>query len=338
VWEKVATPTTALQINYFAVNSADHWYVADRKSGFWRSVDRGSSWKQINSGIQSAFGWTIQVAPDGSLIANTCSCERANGNPVGFYLSTNEGDSWKKISDPPDFHLSLAGAQTGCAFDTVAANLICGGYFGHGIAWVSPKYGRGSTTTIVGNPVIGTAYGLGFNPVTKDLWLGTEQKGVFRSADHGFHWQQVSPNATSLDPKGIRNGNIYGMAFDRNGNVLLSSAGGVWKASPSGTNYNWSWVLKNENTSAGKGIGKDAAGNLYWGHNRDLHNQILIYRSADDGATWSEFDSGIPAGLEGHEFVENPADGRVYAVIEDGATNNGWVYRTIGGSTQAPSH
>jgi len=328
LWETVSTPPGASHITYFAVSPGNHWFVADRRSGFWRSVDQGATWKQINSGIQSPFGWSIQVAPDGSLIANTCSCIKPNGNPVGFYFSTDEGDSWNKISDPPGFHLSLAGAQTGCAFDTGAANLICGGYFGQGIGWVSSKYGRGPTTTIIGDPVIGTAYGLGFNPVTKDLWLGTEQKGVFRSTDHGYHWRQVSPNAAVLDSKGIRNGNIYGIAFDRNGNVLLSSAGGVWKSSPAESGYRWTLVLKNLNTSPGKAIGSDVAGNLYWGHSRDPHNRVVIYHSTNDGTTWSQFDSGIPPGLEGHGFVQNPSDQKVYAVIEDGATNDGWIYRT----------
>ena len=224
--------------------------------------------------------------------------------------------------------MSLAGAQSGCAF-APSTHIVCGGYYGQGIVWVSAD--NGSHTKIAEtNPVIGTAYSLGYNPVTHEVWLGTEQKGFFRSVDNGNHFVKVSPNSTSLDPSGIRNGNAYGVAFDHSGAVFFSTGGGVFKSVSTAPGvYTWKWLLVNKNTSAGKGIGVDAAGNIYWGHNRDILNPIMIYRSTDGGETWSEYDSGIPPLLEGHGFLQNPFDGKLYAVIEDGKTNNGWVYRTI---------
>ena len=152
-------------------------------------------------------------------------------------------------------------------------------------------------------------YGLGFNPVTQDLWLGTEQHGIFRSTDNGFSWTRQSPPATSFDPAhGIRDGNIYGMTFDRNGNVLFGSQGGIWKSSKTGSGYTWTNVLTNHNTADGKGLGRDANGNLYYGHNHDPNDPTVVYRSTDDGNTWSAFDSGLPPSLEAHRFVVNTTD------------------------------
>ena len=328
-WSKVSTPAGAGSITFFAVNGSNHWFIADRLTGFYRSTDQGATWTQINSGIQYPFGWTIQVDPaNGDLIANTCSCSAPNLNPVGFFRSSDEGNTWTQIPNPSGFHLSLNGAQTGCAF-TANSNMICGGYYGQGIAWVSTNGGQ-STTTVTSSPLLGTAFSIAFNSVKNDVWLGTEQRGVYHSTNNGTSWVQVSPNAVSLDPvNGVMIGNVYGLNFDRNGDVLASSQGGVWKSSPSGSGFTWNLVLKNQNTSAGKGIGRDSAGNLYYGHNSDSLNPITIYRSTDNGASWSEFDNGIPQQyLQGRNFTYNHSDGQMYVVIFDEATGHGWLYRT----------
>ena len=331
VWSKVSTPAGATSISFFAVNGSNHWFIADRLTGFYRSTDQGATWTQINSGIRYAFGWTIQVDPaNGDLIANTCSCNGMNVNPVGFFRSSDEGNTWTQIATPAGFHLSLAGAQTGCAF-TNTNYMVCGGYYGTGAAWVSTNTGQ-STIAASSNPLLGTAYSIAFNPVKNDLWLGTEQRGLYRSTNNGMSWTQVSPSSTGYDPvNGVNIGNVYGINFDRSGNVLASSQGGVWKSAASGSGYSWSRVLINQNTSAGKGIGRDANGNLYYGHNHDPLNPITIYRSSDNGSTWSEFDNGIPKQyLEAAHFTYNHSDGQMYVVIFEEATNHGWLYRTGG--------
>ena len=327
-WQKINTPAAATQINFVAFNGGNHWFIADRNHGFYRSTDQGATWTQINSGLATTLGWTINVDPaNGDLIASIYSGTAINAHPVVFYRSSDEGNTWTAISSG---QLSAATAQTGCIFPGGA--IVCGGYWapspGTG-AWISTNGGQTTISASTATANGGSVYGLGLNPVTNDLWLGTEQHGIYRSTDNGLTWIQESPPATSFDPvHGIRDGNIYGMTFDRNGNVLFGSQGGIWKSSKNGSNYTWTNVLTNHNTADGKGLGRDANGNLYYGHNHDTTDPTVVYRSSDDGNTWSAFDSGIPSSLEGHEFVVNPADRRLYAVIEDGTTNNGWLYGT----------
>ena len=328
-WQKVSTPAAATQINFVAFNGSNHWFIADRNHGFYRSTDQGASWTQINSGLATTLGWTINVNPsNGDLIASTFSGNALNANPVTFYRSSDEGNSWTAI---PYGHLSAATAQTGCVFAN--SNIVCGGYWAPSPStggWVSTNGGQTTVAAATNSTNSGTVYGLGVNPVSGDVWMGTEQNGIFRSTDGGMTWTQQSPSSTNFDPAhGIRNGNIYGMTFDRNGNVLFGSQGGVWKSSKSGSGYSWTNVLTNHNSSDGKALGRDANGILYYGHNRDNADPTVVHCSADDGAHWSACDSGIPPGLEGHRFIVNPTDRKLYAVIEDGGTNNGWVYVTV---------
>jgi hypothetical protein len=328
-WQEVNLPSSVTQVNYVAFNGSDHWFIADRVRGFYRSTDQGATWVPINSGIATTLGWTINVNPaNGDLIASTFSGGALNANPVNFYLSTDEGNSWSLI---PTGHLSSVTALTGCVF-AANANIVCGGYWAPSSssgAWVSANGGQTTMAATTSAPNGGSVLALGHNPVAQDLWMGTEQEGVFRSTDNGFTWSQASPPDQQIDPvHGIRDANIYGITFDRNGNVLFSSQGGVWKSSKSGAGYTWANVLKNSNTSAGKGMARDANGNLYYGHNQDSMDPVVVYRSTDDGGSWSAYDAGIPSGLQARQFAVDPVDRKLYAVIVNEG-NGGWLYRTV---------
>jgi hypothetical protein len=263
----------------------------------------------------------------GALIASTYP--GVNGtNPIRFYRSTDEGTHWTAVAT--SFGLSAYPAFTGCVFAS-NGNAICGGFWPpapYSGAWVTANGGR---TTVAGltAPGIGGVFGFGFDPVSKDLWLGNETHGVFRSTDNGFSWTQESPSDQAVDPvNGIRDGNARSFAFDRNGNVLFAAQGGIFKSSNSGSSYTWTNVMGNGNTSAGKSLGQDGSGNLYYGHDFDTTNPTTIYRSTDNGATWSAYDSGIPQFLEATQFLVNPSDRKMYVYIEDEAANVGTLYRT----------
>ena len=330
-WQKVSAPSGATQVTFFAVNSSGHWFLADRGKGFFRSTDQGSTWTAINTGLATKLAWTISVDPaNGDLIASIYSGSSLNANPVNFYRSTNEGGSWTLIST---VHMSSATAHTGCAFPG-NGNIVCGGYWspnGTNPGWVSTNGGQTATSFSSANAMGTSVYSLAVNPSNGDVWLGTEQMGVFRSTDGGLTWTQASPSDQNLDPvNGIRDGNAYGITFDSSGNVLFSSQGGIWKSSPNGSGFSWSNVLVNGNTANGHGMARSASGELFYGHHDDPTNTSSVECSTDGGSTWSECDNGMPAGLTGHEFVVSPADGKLYAVMIDEGTGNGTLYSTTG--------
>jgi hypothetical protein len=327
-WQRISVPSGAVEVSGFAVNSGNHWFIADRNQGLYRSTDQGGSWTGINSGISNTFTWSIDLNPaNGDLIASTYA-GGSGTSPVKFYRSTNEGASWTPISTVP---LSSATAITGCAFPS-NGNIVCGGFWApypSSGAWVSTNGGQSATSVSNAANMGSSVYSLAVNPVGGDLWLGTEQMGIYHSTDNGLTWTQASPADTNVDPiNGIRDGNIYGITFDRSGNVLFSSQGGIWKSAKTSGGYSWTNILANHNTANGKGMGRDAHGDLFYGHNPDPSDTTSVRCSTDDGATWKACDSGIPAGLTAQDFIVSPADGKLYSVIRDESGNAGFLYAT----------
>ena len=329
-WQAINTPSGATQLTFFAINSRNHWFLSDRSKGFFRSTDQGVTWTTINNGLATTLGWTINVNPaNGDLIASIYSGSSLNANPVYFYRSADEGNTWTMIPSPL---LSAATAETGCAFPS-NRNIVCGGFWASNPTsggWVSTNGGQ-TTASFSSASAMGTSvYSLAVNPVNGDLWLGTEQMGVFRSTDNGMTWTHASPPDQNVDPvNGIRDGNAYGITFDSSGNVLFSSQGGVWKSSQNGNAFSWTNVLANGNTANGHGLGRAAGGEMFYSHNADTTNNSSVECSTDNGSTWTECDSGMPQGLTAHAFVVSPADGKLYAVMQDESTDNAMLYATV---------
>jgi hypothetical protein len=326
-WQQASVPSGATQISAFAVNQSNHWFIADRNKGFYRSTDQGSSWTAINSGLANTLAWNISLNPaTGDLIGSTYA--GSGGAAVRFYRSTNEGTNWTAISS---VSLSSATALTGCAFPS-NGNVVCGGFWAPNPSsgvWVSTNGGQSTTSVSNASNMGSSVYSLAVSPVSGDLWLGTEQMGIFRSTDNGFTWSQASPPDTNVDPaNGIRDGNIYGITFDSSGKVLFSSQGGIWKSSTT-SGGNWTNVLANPNTSEGKGLGRDSAGDLFYGHNPDPNDTTSVRCSTNSGSTWVACDSGIPSGLTAQDFVISPADGHLFAVMRNEGGNAGSLYKTV---------
>jgi hypothetical protein len=329
-WQAVNTPFS--ELNFIDFGSSGHWFVADRNQGFYRSADGGSSWAQINSGVATTFGWTINVNPStGDLIAGIYSSGGVNLHPVNFYRSSDEGSSWAAIQAVTLVTLDSSPAWTGCAFAT-NGNPVCGGYWAPSPttgAWFSTNGGQSFTAVTTTSTNGNTAFALALNPSTNDLWMGTEQYGIFRSTDNGATWNVASPPDTTIDSvHGIDDGNIFAITFDRNGNVLFGSQGGIWKSAKNGSSFTWSNVKINSNTADGIALARDSNGILYYGHKKDASDPPSVYCSTDDGSTWKPCDSGMPQSLQVRRFVLNPSDRKLYAVVHDDTTG-GMLYRTV---------
>jgi hypothetical protein len=324
-WQRVNTPFNHPSFIDFGANG--HWFIADRGQGFHRSTDGGANWSAVNSGIATNFGWTINVLSSGDLVAGTFSNGGVNVNPVLFYRSSNEGATWAAIQSG---QLDLSPAWTGCV-TAANSNLGCGGYWAASPAsggWYSTNGGQSVTAATTTSSNGTTVFSLALNPVNHDLWMGTEQYGIFRSTNNGATWSAASPPDKTIDSvHGINDGNVFAITFDRNGNVLFGSQGGIWKSSNTGAGFAWTNVKGNSNTADGYALAS-ANGTLYYGHKFDSSDPTSLYCSTNDGQTWTACDGGMPHSLEVRRLVVNPADKKMYAIAWDTTTDTGAVYST----------
>lgn len=349
-WVLVSTPSGAPQIHDLAIIPANnHWFIADRTSGFWTSTNQGSSWTQINNSGIPACGWTITWDSNHSqLIAGTQGsgggCTVSNANT--YWRSSNEGTTWTQITLP---------AQIAATGDSPAySGPVIGpsGIIAEGGHWSPANFGcgafystdGGATTNNINYTLLPNASGNGcagawsffYNPVTADFWMGTEVFGVLRSTD-AINWTEVSPpNCESgyASPCLHNDGNIFGLSYDTSGNVIMAGQQ-MYKSSGSGGSY--TWTLISTRPSGGGDIRtlyRDPNGNLYFGFGRNgSADTTAVYRSTDQGVTWSAWTSGIPPSsqglnLETWRIVTNTTDHKLYANVQDGATNAGYIYAT----------
>jgi hypothetical protein len=336
------TPPTAKNINFFTVDAKNRWFIVDFLLGNFMSLDQGATWTNIGS--VNPADWTINTNPvNDDLIIGTIgpSGPDATPNPTAAYFkSSNLGATWTKVVTPWTVNQILV---YGCAF---AANnaMNCGGRwspFPGTATWWSTDNAVTTHAGIVNTPTDGSgcnnsggsAYSIWLNPVDHSLWHGSEQCGAYRSADNGITWTQVTPADQTLDPtNNFRCGNLLSFTNDNAGNTFFASQGGLFRSSGTGP-FTWASIINNNNTAAGKVLGRDGAGNLYYTHQPDSTDQVIVHRSTAQGiaGSWSAYDSGLPAsgypGVAGNtvkQYFYNPHDGRMYIVVQQfGGVNTG---------------
>ena len=339
-WQQVNTPASATKIHYFSVNSSNHWFTADRVNGFYKSTDQGNSWSQINNSGINTSAWTIDYdLLHGQLIAGTF------GNGVQFWRSSDEGTTWTQLTTPRLLSWSDVPAYSGVLVSP-SGTIVDGAFWSAGNLSCGSWYSNdgGSTTNVINFTLLpggstngcGGAWSFLYNPVTKDYWMGTEIEGVLRSTD-AVNWTQVMayhcPYASTCIPG---NGNVDGMSYDSTGNILAGAQAGIYKSSGSAGSYTWN--LAWPSNGAIRTVFRDPAGTLYYGQQNTSSlgspDRNAVYRSTDQGVTFQAFSSNIPpsstgANLEAWHFMINPSDNNLYVNLQDEATNNGWVYRTL---------
>jgi hypothetical protein len=338
-WVQVNTPAGATQIRDFEINRRTGcFYLADRLSGFWTSCDKGTNWSQRNTGTVTTTGWTVTYdAPRDQVIYGTYS---VSGSTTAFYRTSDDGQHWTPITLPST---STTGwpTYTGGTFAPDGSLLVgfthgnagSGGtaYSSNGTSFTQSVVPANATCTAPGG-----AWGLFHDTINKNVWLGSEQCGVFRSSDNGHNFQVCSPPDNAF-AGGIRIGNAEGFAVDSAGATYMASQGGLWKAPAGSCPLTWTNIFGNSNTSEGRSVYIDSRGSIYYGHKKDTAapnppangGTTPVYQSTDGGATWAAFSTGLPTQQEAWRFIENPFDHQLYAYLQVPSTDAGSVWVTV---------
>jgi len=90
-WNQTSFPTSTGPIYGLAVNSTT--IFAGTFQNMYRSMDNGTSWVAINSGLPNLNGNGVFVQA-----ISTMGSDVFTGTGNGFFLSTNNGSSWSAIN------------------------------------------------------------------------------------------------------------------------------------------------------------------------------------------------------------------------------------------------
>jgi hypothetical protein len=166
-------------------------------SGVFRSIDDGSSWTCVDSGLTNLYGGLLAVSGTNLFVGTHYG---------GVFLSTDYGTSWSQVdSGLTDAYVwSLASVGTDLFVST-----------NNGV-FLSTNNGRNWTSTGLVNTVVHALAMLG-----STLLAGTGGGGVFHSTDNGTSWTPVN--------LGLLNNYVNSFAIIGQNLFAGTSGSGVWR-------------------------------------------------------------------------------------------------------------
>lgn len=332
-------------------------YVATQGGGIYKTTDGGTTWTSVNTGIPTQSGQTVPVSiyriavdpvTDGVAYAVTLT--------DGVYKTTNGGQSWSAINNGIS-QLLFNGSQINRLVVDPANSqilyLVDNVFTGPNtsVAGVYKSTDGGTTWTASLTGV--SCWDIAVNPQNDlDLYVASNS-GILATSNSGGTWGTLTtntpaPDVISLDPSNPKN--LYVGTF-YNGVYVSKDGGSTWSqsiagnatyitgfvidpASPSSiyvSSITWG-VLASANggstwTDANTGIGNVGINEMLMGGDGAIYigaNGAGIYKSIDQGVTWSVMDNGITSapGLTGIT---------VYALAEDPATATTLFAGTVDG-------
>ena len=251
------------------------WYVAVGSGGVWKTENAGNTWKPIFDNESCYSTGCITLDPQNPNVVWLGTGENVGGRHLSFgdgvFKSTDGGASWLNVGLEQSEHISKIIVHPENS----------------DIVWLASQ---------------------------GPLWSKGGERGVYKTTDGGRNWKQVLGNnewtgATELviDP---RNPDVlYAATWDRHRTVAAYMGGGpgtgLWKSTDGGDN--WTELKQGiPDSNLGKiglAISPQNPDVLYAAIELD-RRKGAVYRSADQGLSWTKMSDAVSGGTGPHYYQE----------------------------------
>jgi photosystem II stability/assembly factor-like uncharacterized protein len=253
-------------VRAIAFNAMGHIFIGTDYSGALRSTDNGSTWIAVNTGLPSPPQRGVAaIAVDGSgaLFA---------GTPRGVFRSTNNGENW--VASSSGLGQKYIGSLTLDSVGTLFAGTLTG---------VFRSTNSGASWQPVNDGITDYAVTVLAKNSSGHIFAGSSEGwGFFRSTNEGNSWEDMSSDGARLG--------MSSLAISASQHLFAGSQAGVSRSTDNGG----SWVSVGP-TSFVSCLAINASGNIFAGVYDYWFDLGAVFRSTNDGTSWTRVDSAMAA-------------------------------------------
>jgi long-subunit fatty acid transport protein/photosystem II stability/assembly factor-like uncharacterized protein len=265
-------------------------FAGEFNEGVFTSKDHGQSWSMINDGINAVKVYDVAVDPKDSshIIAGTFS---------GVYERTGAGD-WSQI---------LRDATRSVLFHPTDSLTLYAGLEGFlkkstdgGATWTQSNNLGGSYLNWVSNIAVDkTATDTIFAAVASGVWKSVDGGSTFVKVLDGINQSGESYpfNAVAIDPQNFQHVYAGGGSF-----YAPKVVGDFWKSTDGGVN--WDRTGLTDTIVNAILVDPENSNVLYAGTGYSGGTDTPLYKSTDDGSTWTASAHGIPLAEEWNSVTD----------------------------------
>lgn len=270
-WSPAGTGVTDPFILSLATAKDGAVYAGTFRGGVFRSRDDGKTWQPVNAGLKRFEVKALMVSGE----------ELYAGTGDGVYRLNQAGDHWSVVTTGLDDILvhALARSSDGTLFAGTSGKGVL--RFKHNAAgWVRMQHGLKDHEGMIENFIRVLVI-----DQEQNIFAGTFDGGVFRSADGGMTWRPIS--------RALPNDSIRGIVLGAQG-VVVATGNGIFKTADKGRQ--WTPVNKGLTNLSIQVLIGSGDGGLYAGTSSG------VFRS-DDGVTWVAINQGLEGGMAPPPFL-----------------------------------